>query len=61
MTTLMAIIGAITAIGGIFAVIKYNEQIALYLFSKSPEKKDQDIDKQSQDDKQKAEDTGRPV
>lgn len=61
MATLMAIIGAITALGGIFAVLKYNEQIALFLFSKSPEKKDQEIDQQNQDAKQQAEDSGRPV
>lgn len=61
MSTVLAIVGAITALGGIFAVIKYNEQIAMFFLTKSPEQKDQDIDAQEQKNKQDAEDSGRPT
>lgn len=59
--SIAAIIGAITALGGIFAVFKYWTQITMFFVVKSPEKKDQDIDTQEKQNEQKAEDSGRPV
>lgn len=58
--TVTGIIGAITALGGIFAVFKYWTQITVWLTTKSPEQKDQTIDQQEQDNKHKAEESGRP-
>ena len=61
MTTVLTIAGAITALGSIFAVFKYWTQIVMYFTTKSPEKKDQDIDTQEKQNEQQAEDSGRPV
>lgn len=54
---LTAIATIITGIAGILAFIKW----VIPAFQKPPAQVDADIDKQMQDDKAKAKETGRPV
>lgn len=56
-----AILGAISAVGGIVATVKYWSQIVVWATTKTPEQKDQTIDQQVEENKQQAEESGRPV
>jgi len=58
--TIAAILGAITALGTIVGGIVYLVKYSTWALHKTPDQTNQDIDKQEQANKQKAQQTGRP-
>jgi hypothetical protein len=57
-SAIAALIGSIaTIVGGLIYLVKFTD----YKFTKTPDEKNQDIDQQEQENRHKAEETGRPV
>lgn len=59
--SLAAILGGLASFATIAGAVVWLAKRADWSLSKSPEQKDQDIEKQNQDAKHEAEETGRPV